>query len=93
MSKWLIGLGGVLLTLALFILGRDGRQQRRAEGERDTLLRDEFEGNADKAKKENDNATAAKARAKLAAEVIQSRLEGVKVNDPDMADLLDAWRS
>jgi len=38
MKKWILGLGAALLAAALWILGRDARQLRRTEAQRDALL-------------------------------------------------------
>jgi len=92
-TKWLIGLGGFLLLVALAILGRDGRQLKRVEHQRDNEIMTRTKKgmvNAEKLKKKADGHTA---NAKLAAEKTRAILEARSEADPDMDDLLSAFES
>jgi len=93
MKRWWIWLGGVLLAMALVILGRDGRVLRRTEHNRDQLLGTHIKKDQDKAEKLNKSAEKRKAGAKLAAEETRKRLEKNSEANHDMDDLLSAWES
>lgn len=93
MKKWIIGLGGVLLIIALAILGRDGRELKRVEGERDLQIAERTKKGMIKAEKLKKKADGHKANAKLAAEKTQAILEARSEKDPDMDDLLSAFES
>lgn len=93
MKRGLLWLGGILLGVALVILGRDGRQVRRLEQRRDEEL---ASGSTDamhraellKAKAEKRKADADRAAAKTI-----EKLEELRDKDQDMDDLLSAWES
>lgn len=93
MKKWIIGIAGGLLVVALAILGRDARQLKRVEAKRDQALTDDILEGTAKAEKLNKKAEGHKAAAKAAAEKTQAILEARSEQDPDMDDLLSAWKS
>ena len=82
-----------MLTLALVILGRDGRALRRTEDGRDQLLATRIKKDQDKAEKLNKKAERHKEGAKLAAETTLAKLEKLSETDNDMDDLLSAFES
>lgn len=93
MKKALIWLGGALLTLALILLGRDGRALKRVEQRRDEDLEGRktvaLGGAARMARKAEEH----KRAARLAAEKTKTILETHDEKDPSMGDLLSAWES
>ena len=93
MKKWIIGLGGFLLVVALAILGRDGRQLKRVEAKRDYELAGKTKAGMVKAEKLNKKAEGHKAAAKAAAEKTAAILEARDEKDPDMGSLLTDWKS
>ncbi len=93
MKKALLALGGVLLALALAILGRDARALRRTENQRDELLATGANEHKKKAEQLTRKAEKQKAAAKDAAAATEARLEKLSEKDPDMDDLLSAWQS
>lgn len=93
MKRWIYGLGGLLLAVALAILGRDGRQLRRTEAKRDELIASGANEHKKKAEALNQKAEKQKAAAKEAADATQAKLEKLSEKDPDMDDLLSAWKS
>lgn len=93
MKKWLIVAGGILLSVALVLLGRDGRALRRTEHDRDQLLATHIKKDQDKAEKLNKKAEGHKAGAKLAAEETRKRLEANSEKREDLDDLLSAFES
>ena len=93
MKRWLIWFGGVLLAVALVILGRDGRALRRTEQNRDQLLGTHIKKDQDKAEKLNKKAEGHKAGAKLAADETRKRLEANSEKRHDLDDLLSAFES
>lgn len=93
MKKWLIAAGGFLLTVALVLLGRDGRALKRTEESRDKLLATRIKADQDKAEKLNKKAEKHKAGAELAAAETRKRLEAISAKDSDMDDLLSAFES
>ena len=93
MKRWIIGFGGLLLVVALAILGRDGRQLKRVEEERDQALADDIIDGTDKAEKLKKKADNHTANARLAAEKTQAILESRSETDPSMDDLLSAFQS
>ena len=93
MKKWIIGLGALLLAVALAILGRDGRQLKRVEARRDHELASRTKSSQVKADKLNKKAEKHKAAAKDAADRTTAILEARSEQDPDMDDLLSAWQS
>ena len=93
MRKWLVGLGGILLVMALSILGRDGRQLRRTEAKRDEAMTGDIAANLGKASALSKKAEKQKANAAAAIEATKVRLEKISAKDSDMDDLLSAWQS
>lgn len=93
MKKWIIGLGGFLLVMALAILGRDGRQLKRLEAYRDKAMTDDILDGTAKAEKLNKKAEKHKAAAADAAARTTAILEARDEQDPDMGDMLSAWQS
>ena len=82
-----------MLTLALVILGRDGRALRRTEDGRDQLLATHIKKDQDKAEKLNKKAERHKEGAKLAADETRKRLEANSEKRHDLDDLLSAFES
>lgn len=93
MKKWILGLGGFLLVVALAILGRDGRQLRRVEAKRDQEISSKTKAGIVKAEKLKKKADKHQANAKLAAEKTTAILEARSEKDPPMDDLLSDWKS
>lgn len=93
MKKWIIGLGTVLLGMAIFILGRDGRALKKTEHDRDQLLGTKIKKEQDKAEALNKKAEKQKAGAKLAADATVAKLEKISAKDTPMDDLLSAFES
>lgn len=79
--------------MALVILGRDGRALKKVETRRDEELAKDINDTLGKAKVLNAKAEKHKAAAKVAAVATQQRLEKISEKDPDMDDLLSAWKS
>ena len=79
--------------VALAILGRDGRQLKRVEHERDLQIVDRTKKGMAKAEKLKKKADGHTANAKLAAEKTRAILEARSEKDPDMDDLLSAFES
>jgi len=92
-KSWILWLGGLLLAAALAILGRDARQLRRTERQRDELLATGANEHKKKAEQLARKAEKQKAAAKDAAAETEKRLEGLSESNPDMDDLLSAWQS
>lgn len=93
MKKWILGLGAALLAAALWILGRDARQLRRTEAQRDALLATGANEHKKKAQQLADKAEKQKVAAAEAAKTTEKRLEKLSESNPDMDDLLSAWES
>lgn len=93
MKRWLLAAGGILLAAALWILGRDARQLRRTEEQRDALLATGANEHKKKAQVLADKAEKQKAAAADAAKATEQRLEKLSESNPDMDDLLSAWQS
>lgn len=93
MKKWIIGLGALLLAVGLAILGRDGRQLKRVESQRDNELASKTEAGFAKAGKLTRKAEGHKAAAKEAAARTAAILEARDEQDPDMGDMLSSWES
>ena len=93
MKRWILGLGGALLALAFWILGRDVRALRRTEAQRDELLATGANEHKKRAEKLNQKAERLKTQALKAAAQTESRLEDVGEKNPDMDNLLHHWES
>lgn len=93
MRKWIIGLGGLLLGLALLILGRDGRQLKKVEAQRDDELAKGIDVGITKANRLKKKADKHSTNAKLAADKTAAVLEARGEKDHDMDDLLSDWKS
>lgn len=93
MKRWLLAFGGVLLAAALVILGRDGRQLKRVEGQRDIEKAKRSKASLAKAEKLTKKAATHKAAARDAADLTTKILEARSEKDHDMDDLLSAWES
>lgn len=93
MKKWLLAFGGFLLVVGLAILGRDGRALRKTERQRDELLAKGANEHKKRAEDLSVKAEKQKAAAAEAAAATEARLEKLSEKDPDMDDLLSAWRS
>ena len=89
MKKWLLAFGGLLLIAALAILGRDGRQLKKVEAQRDALIATGIKTNLIKADKLNKKAEKSKTLAKDAAIVGRAALD--KTKDQTMRELLAEW--
>lgn len=93
MKKWILGLGGFLLVLALAILGRDARALKRTEHQRDELLATGANEHKKKAEQLNLKAEKQKEAAEDAMNATIKRLDALDEKDNDMGDLLSAWQS
>lgn len=93
MKNWVLGIGGALLAAALWILGRDARQLRKTEKQRDVLIATGANQHKKKAEDLAQKAEKQKAKAQQAAEETKKRLEKLSETNPDMDDLLSAWES
>lgn len=93
MKKWIVGLGGFLLVMALAILGRDARALKRTEQHRDELLATGASEHKKKAEQLNRKAEKQKAAAQDAMDATVKRLDALDEKDNDMGDLLSAWQS
>jgi F0F1-type ATP synthase epsilon subunit len=93
MKRWILGLGGALLALAFWILGRDARQLRRTEAQRDALIATGANEHKKQAQILAERAERQKAAATEAAKATEQRLEKLSESNPDMDDLVSAWES
>lgn len=93
MRKWLLGFGALLLGVGFAILGRDGRQKRKAETREIGHLVDGSEKALKKARKENAKADAARIRATEAANIARAKLDQIGANDEDIADIVGDWNT
>jgi hypothetical protein len=75
------------------MLGRDGRQLKRVEAQRDEALAADITDGLGKASKLKKKADKHKANAKLAAEKTKAILEARSEKDQPMDDLLSDWKS
>jgi hypothetical protein len=92
-KKWLLAFGGILLAVGLAILGRDARQLRRTEQQRDALLATGANEHKKRAEQLAQKAEKQKVAAADAAKATEQRLEKLSESNPDMDDLLSAWQS
>jgi hypothetical protein len=93
MKKIMLAIGGFLLTLALVILGRDGRTVKKLEKRRDQELATGSKDALFRAEKLREQAEKRKADADTAAAKTIEKLETLREKDHDMDDLLSAWQS
>lgn len=93
MKGWMIWIGGALLGMALFILGRDGRQLKRVESDRDQEIATRTKAGMVKAEKLKKSADKHSTNAKLAAARTREVLEARSEKDQDMDDLLSDFQS
>lgn len=92
-KKAVLWIGGLLLAVGLGILGRDARQLRRTEKQRDEILAGDIVENLNKAESLSKKAEVQKKNAEAAAAATAARLEKISEKDSDMDDLLSAWKS
>ena len=93
MRKWLLAFGGFLLVVGFAILGRDGRQKRKAETRKLGHLVDGSKKYLEKAAKENAKAESARIRAAEAADIAREKLDKIGAKDADIADIVGDWNT
>ena len=85
---WLV-IAGLLAAVGLSMLGRSGRQQKRAEDRETGYLLDGSAKALKKANSENKLAKKHAEAAKQAAAMTEKALEGIR--DQDTADIISKW--
>ena len=88
-----VWLGAVLLGVALFLLGRDGRALRKTEHRLATEHAKGSAKNLDRAAKLAAKAKTQRQAAAKARAATEDKLEAISAKDPDMDDLMSAWQS